>query len=172
MNCVEIVLIDSFIKNDYSLFELIKKETVWDNSFKSRKTSSYGKPYNYSGKEYDFNKFPDYIERISNSIKSSFNYNPNNCLLNYYDNFDSFMGYHSDETNKLKINTGVTIISLGSTRVIKFKNKKNNQEFEFSLKSGSLLYMGNSVQNDWLHSILKLNNNSNERISLSFREVI
>ncbi|MFT5096791.1 MAG: alkylated DNA repair dioxygenase AlkB, partial [Psychrobacter okhotskensis] len=40
-------------------------------------------------------------------------YLPNNCLVNYYLDGSSKMGFHSDDTSQLADGTGVAILSLG-----------------------------------------------------------
>ena len=81
------------------------------------------------------------------------------------------MGYHSDNTDILTSGTGVAIISLGSTRTLRFKNKLDPSIIvDYVLDDGSLFYMDDAVQRDWLHSIPKSDTLS-PRLSLTFRHI-
>lgn len=68
--------------------------------------------------------------------------------------------------------TGVAIVSLEVERAIVLRNKLDRTiEFSFSLKSGTLLYMPQQIQSEWLHAILKAPG-AGERISLTFRSIV
>lgn len=99
-------------------------------------------------------------------------YRPNNCLLNYYADGNSRMGFHSDSEQQIVPGTGVAIISLGSERTITFRRKADRRgEHDFSLPPGSLLYMPPDIQHDWEHGIPS-SEHSGPRISLSFRQLL
>lgn len=168
----DILLKPNFIQNPQSLFELIDNSIIWDNRMKARKTASFGKAYNYSQMSYPFQEFPSFLEKIRQNIQTELNFEPNNCLINYYENGKSKMGYHSDQIDSLAKNTGIVIISLGETRLLKFRNIEDKTIFkEFELTSGSLFYMNQEIQNHWQHSIPK-SNTENPRMSLTFRKLI
>jgi len=158
---------------DSQLFEMIKLTTVWDNSMVSRKTVSYGVPYNYSGQEYQFCAMPDYLHPLRDFVYNQIGFLPNNCLINYYVNGDSKMGFHADQVDQLVQDTGIAIISLGNSRVIRFRNKTDKgKEIDFTLDAGTLFYMSQEVQKHWLHAVLPDKTNlQSERISLTFRKL-
>ena len=161
--------IENFIGNDLEMFNYVVLNTKWDESMKSRKTASYGASYNYSQITYPKIEFTSEIEMIKNSIVPFVGFCPNNCLINYYIDANSKMGYHSDQIDILDNLTGVVIVSLGDERVIRFRNIENkNNILDFKLKSGSLFYMDQEVQRKWQHSVIKGNG---ERISLTFRKI-
>ena len=168
----DILLKPNFIQNPQSLFELINISIIWDNRMKARKTASFGKAYNYSQMSYPFQEFPSFLEKIRQNIKLELHFEPNNCLINYYENGLSKMGYHSDQIDILAENTGIVIISLGETRLLKFRNIEDKTSFkEFELTSGSLFYMKQEIQNSWQHAIPK-SNTENSHMSLTFRKLI
>ncbi|WDF78605.1 alpha-ketoglutarate-dependent dioxygenase AlkB [Mucilaginibacter sp. KACC 22773] len=158
---------------DNQLFEMIKLNTVWDNSMVSRKTVSYGVPYNYSGQEYQFCAMPRYLHPLMDFVHDQIGFFPNNCLINYYVNGDSKMGFHSDQVDQLVHGTGIAIVSLGDPRIIRFRNKiDKGKEIDFTLDAGTLFYMSQEIQKHWLHAVLPDKNNSqSERISLTFRRL-
>jgi len=166
-----VIILNDFNIGGTSLFLKIKKEINWDSSIKSRKTSSFGVPYDYSSINYDFNDFPIFLLEILDKVEMTIGYRPNNCLINYYFDSQSKMGYHSDQINILEPNTGIVILSLGDSRIIRFKNKLDNSLFDIKLNSDTLLYMTQETQKKWLHSILPSNDTESERISITFRKI-
>ncbi|CAC9973705.1 alpha-ketoglutarate-dependent dioxygenase AlkB [Flavobacterium panici] len=170
----EIKIENNIVNNHDFLFELVKNASNWDTSIKSRKTVSYGTPYNYSEMEYPFLPLPDHIENVIDVIKDKIDFVPNNCLINYYTDGKSKMGFHSDQTDILFEGTGIAIVSLGNNRIMRFKNKINKEiTHDIDLEPNSLFYMSKEVQEFWLHAILpdEVNDNA-ERISLTFRKLI
>ena len=166
-----IYLKENFVLEPDKLLQEIKMKVVWDERMKSRKTASFGVSYNYSGIIYPQTEMLEFLLPFCESIEKELNFYPNNCLLNFYADGNSSMGFHSDSSEELAENTGVAIISVGDERVIKYKNKANkNLQVEYLLKSGALLYMRNNVQQKWLHAIPK-QESVGERISLTFRNV-
>ena len=161
--------------NYNKLFKTIKDETIWEKSMKSRWTASYGKPYNYNDTSYLFKEIPKYFEEIIDSLHIKLGYRPNNCLINYYNNKESKMGYHSDNVSILEKNTGITILSLGSERVMKFKNTDTKQIIAIDLKPNTFFHMSSELQKDWKHSILPAITEIDEafvdRISVTFRNI-
>ncbi len=166
-----IICRENFLTNDESLFEILKNNIVWDERMSARKTASFGRAYNYSQMEYPFQEFTNEIKEIIASIDEFLGFRPNNCLINYYENGNSTMGFHSDQIDILENDTGVVIISVGETRILRFRNIKNREIIvDFNLVSGSLIYMANEIQNDWQHAITK-SNTENGRMSLTFRKL-
>jgi alkylated DNA repair dioxygenase AlkB len=69
--------------------------------------------------------------------------------------------------------TGVAILSLGESRFIRYRSRcKPKREFDYLLESGSLLYMSQEMQEDWLHGIPKQEEKGGERISVTFRKIL
>ena len=162
-------LIENFVDNPDRLFERIKKSVVWDEQMKSRKTASFGVAYNYSGMSYPQTIMPSELTLICQKIDLTVGFMPNNCLLNYYLDGNSTMGYHSDNLAELKEGTGVVIVSLGASRYISYRSKEEQKiKYKYLLGNGSFLYMDDNVQKKWMHAIPK-QNTAEERISLTFR---
>jgi hypothetical protein len=163
--------IDNFVDNSDYLFNLIRDTSDWDRRMASRLTTSFGVSYDYSGISYPDTSIPDYLSDIVNRIRDTIGFTPNNCLVNYYLDGRSKMGYHSDRTDILLPGTGVVIVSLGSTRILRFRNINDKDDIiDFSLKSGSLFYMTADVQDLWVHSI-PTSDTDDGRMSLTFRSL-
>jgi alkylated DNA repair dioxygenase AlkB len=168
----KITLIDNFINNPYELFTRIRDSIIWDERIKARKTASFGVSYDYSGMTYPQSEMLSELVPICNNIEQQIGFMPNNCLMNYYLDGKSSMGYHSDSAEELKTGTGVVIISLEAERHISYRSKIDQEtKYQYLLKNGSLLYMDKPVQDEWMHAIPK-EKNVGERISLTFRYII
>lgn len=138
---------------------------------RARKTASFGAAYNYSQIAYAPTPMPTELAAICEKIQSILGFYPNNCLMNYYTDNKSSMGFHSDNIEELLSGTGVAIISLGSKRSIVYRKKEDSAvRFDYPLAHGSLLYMNDAIQKEWLHAIPK-STVPGDRISLTFRQL-
>lgn len=160
-----------FLENPGTLFITLKDTVAWDERMKARKTASFGVPYDYSQIAYPETEMLPQLVDACKLIEKELGFYPNNCLLNYYHDGNSSMGFHSDSSADLAFGTGVAIISLGSVRNIVYRSKSNFSEFSYPLLSGSLLYMSQEMQENWLHAIPRAAN-AGERISLTFRKLV
>ena len=166
-----ITFIENFIEKPLELFEKLKNKVEWDERMSARKTASFGKAYNYSQICYPFQEFTEDLSILIELINKTLNFKPNNCLINYYLDGKSKMGFHSDQTDILYENTGVGIVSIGETRILRFRNIENRELIkDFELPSGSFIYMTNELQDEWQHSIPK-SDTENGRMSLTFRKM-
>jgi len=167
-----IVYIENLLHKSHALYDVLKNSVIWDERMSARKTASFGRAYNYAQMSYPYQEFTAELKEIIAIIKNELNFAPNNCLINYYLDGKSKMGFHADQTDILADGTGVAIISLGETRILRFKNIQNREIIkDFPLASGSMIYMRNEVQKDWLHAIPP-SNTYRGRMSLTFRKLI
>ncbi len=167
----QLKLIPAFLDQATELFTLLREQVVWDERMKARKTASFGVAYNYSRITYPWTVMLPALEPVCERIEEEIGFLPNNCLLNYYADGTSTMGYHSDSTEELQVGTGVVIVSLGATRAISFRSRQDPKEkYSYELQNGDLLYMKNEIQDDWQHAIPR-DADAGPRISLTFREI-
>lgn len=165
------LFISDFIPNSEALFDQLLEDTVWDERMKARKTASFGVAYNYSQITYADAPFPKYLRDLCGPVRDAVGFEPNNCLLNYYPDGKSSMGFHSDTATGRTVGTGVAIVSLGAEREMRFRHKQDKENTSARLLApGSLIYLDDATQEDWLHAIPKADN-SGPRISLSFRSI-
>jgi alkylated DNA repair dioxygenase AlkB len=166
-----ITCIEDFIENPSGLFELLNRDVIWDGRMSARKTASFGTAYNYSQMDYVHQAFTPVLNNIIRDIEEVLHFKPNNCLLNYYADGKSTMGFHSDQTDILEEGTGVAIVSLGATRILQFRSIKDKTiKEDLPLPSGSLMYMKNEVQDIWQHAI-PTSDVVDGRMSLTFRKI-
>jgi len=166
-----VLYIDDFLSSSNELYSYLERDVNWDTRMASRKTASFGRAYNYSQIEYPYLDFPNKLEAIIDKIEKELFYRPNNCLINFYQNGNSKMGFHSDQTDILQADTGIIIISLGETRILRFREIRNKENIvDYELPSGSLIEMSSEMQYKWQHSIPK-KETLNGRMSLTFRKL-
>lgn len=168
-----ILYLPDFCTNYEELFVLMRDTVEWDERMRVRKTANFGVPYNYGTMRYEHSPaFPTELESLCDNIERVLSYRPNNCLLNYYEDGKSSIGFHSDSAQNLEPGTGVAIVSLGCPRIMHFSEKANrSNEHRLELFPGSLLYMSLEMQQSWLHSIPSSAVPCTSRISLTFRNV-
>jgi len=169
MNDPNVKIIENFVSDPEVLLETLMADVTWESQIKARKTASFGVPYNYSGLSYPARAMHPGLVPIVNKIFVEQGWWPNNCLLNMYSTGSKTIGFHTDD--ELTEGTGVVIISLGAEREIVYRNIRDRTlEVPYPLPCGSFLYMGNDVQEEWLHGLPKLPG-AGLRISLTFRKV-
>ena len=125
--------------------------------------------FSYSGKTMKPKKIPELIKKIKNLIYKDFGINFDGILVNYYEDGQVGMGYHSDPVNTEWENQFI-ILSLGADRKFIFREKENkNNKIEYLFENGDLIYMYGDCQTKYEHSILK-NKSNLERIRLVFKK--
>ncbi|HTL84387.1 MAG TPA: alpha-ketoglutarate-dependent dioxygenase AlkB [Acidimicrobiia bacterium] len=86
----------------------------------------------------------------------------------YRDGHDS-VAWHGDKIALEIVDPVVALVSLGSPRTLRLRNKVRHRESHaFTLLPGDLLVMGGSTQRTWEHSIPKVAK-AGPRLSLQFR---
>lgn len=175
MDSPDITIIPGFVAHPDELFTFLCSSVEWDERMRARRTASIGVAYNYSGMTYSETPMLEQLVPVCAKIERLFGFYPNNCLLNFYADGLSNMGAHSDSVAQLAPDTGVAVLSLGESRVIRFCRKTDIRGgescFDTPLLAGSLLFMSHAIQSDWLHSIPR-QPGAGPRLSLSFRRVV
>lgn len=139
-----------------------------------RRHKTLGKSYQFNGSVTSDEPFNEVLTCVAERITRYFEVGmdgelPNSCLVNWYEDGDEYIGYHSDNERNLVPNKPIFIVSLGAERCIKMKNKKTNEVVDFILENGSLFVMGGDTQKTHKHSIPKSKTIKEKRISLTFR---
>jgi alkylated DNA repair dioxygenase AlkB len=137
---------------------------------RARKVASVGRPYNYSGTIWPEVPIPEVLSPVFATVGEHVGYLPNNCLVNWYPDGSSTMGYHSDATDNLVEGTHIAIVSLGAQRTLTFRNQADHSRLEaHPLPAGSLMILSAAMQPLWKHAILASPENCGGRMSLTFR---
>lgn len=137
----------------------------------------YGDPgtdYSYSGiKLSPLEWIPELLE-IKKYIEGELGLHFNSCLCNLYRNGKDYAAWHSDDEAELGIDPIIASVSLGETRKIVFKHKKDKglEKVELELEDRSLLLMEGKLQHFWKHQLNKTAKTIGPRINLTFRKII
>jgi alkylated DNA repair dioxygenase AlkB len=165
-----IVYTEAFLTDAPRLLRWAIEHVPWDDRIKARKTASYGVPYDYAGLEYAPAPFPPELDGVRIRASEHTGVEANNCLLNYYPDGGSRMGWHADATEGLV--GGVAIVSLGAERKLRFRRiAQPDERLDYGLAPGSLLYLPQSVHLEWHHALPRASSCRDPRVSLTFRAI-
>ncbi len=131
-------------------------------------------PYKYARQILQAEKeTPYYIHHLMSWISQTIGQSFPTVLLNYYQDGQDNIGFHSDDEPLLGVNPIIPTLSLGATRrfILVDKSNKDNK-IEFHPNSGDLLIMQGFTQQNWKHGINKESKVKTGRISLTFRNFI
>jgi len=94
----------------------------------------------------------------------------NTCLLNYYEDGSQRIGWHTDR-EEIGRSTPIASVSLGATRTFLLRHKLNgmSDRAAVEMEAGSVIYMENVCQTEYLHSVPKQSEVTGGRINLTFR---
>ena len=130
-----------------------------------------GRSYSYSGLKLIPHPWNPDVLRIKARMEQLCEHSFNSVLLNYYRDGSDSVSWHADDETELGPNPIVASVSLGAERTLEFKPKFNltTPKKQIVLGNGSILIMGETIQNNWLHQLPKSSGYVDPRISLTFR---
>lgn len=132
-----------------------------------------GSRYAYSGIQLEPVPWQPPITAIREKIQALGDADFNSVLLNYYRNGQDSVAWHADDEPELGANPVIASLSLGAERKFQLRHKrdKSRDRYHMLLRSGSVLIMGKTLQNNWLHQLPKETTLQSPRINLTFRQV-
>ena len=156
----------------------------------------YGTEYNFSGNNVKARSYDEdddiskEIKKIITNLNINLKRQYNFVLINRYADGYQYIGPHSDDEKDLIDDYTIAGISLGAERNIIFtkgyhikkqsnstsitkwiENTEDNDEYKLKLNNGSLFVIYQPTNKYWKHSIPKVSNCNQPRISLTFREM-
>lgn len=138
-----------FLENPDRLFNIIYLNTPWEKINYFKRSISH-----YQGNINELNIVLMNIEKqLSKKVTGAF--------LNYYEDGNDYAPYHAD-----KYNCDTCLLSLGTTRTLRYKENTTKENTDFVLNSGDLLFIPNEVNNNYKHSLLKTKKVTSSRISI------
>ena len=174
--------LDSAFANDS--YQTLHKEIPWQQDtitvfgkkhLQPRLTALYGNneiPYSYSNITMRPLPFTFALSEIKKRIERLTNIEFTTCLCNLYRNGKDSNGWHADDEASLGTNPVIASISLGATRLFKFRRISDHKtQYKLALTSGSLLVMKGATQHYWQHQLPKTAKQVGSRINLTFRVV-
>jgi len=149
--------------------ECLRKEIEWEQHRIKifgqwvdcpRLSAWYGDPgamYSYSGLSLTPKAWTPTLLEVRNQLAETIERPFNSVLLNLYRNGNDSMGWHSDDEWELGLNPVIASISLGDSRMMKFRHRSDPEvsKFALELSTGSLLIMAGTTQKFWQHEIPK-----------------
>ena len=80
------------------------------------------------------------------------------------------MGWHADDEPEM--GNVIGSLSLGATRQFRIRHKITRETKTFSVSNGTLIIMAGTMQQFWKHDVPKTEENTGERINLTFRKIV
>ena len=161
----------------FSNFDLstLDQATNFNIILPNRSLCYYGSSsYSYNGTKHQPQHIPsgNYINSILDQLKTILpDIQYNSILLTKYKNGSDYVGFHSDNEPEIAENSDIVTISLGQSRVIKFKCPlavNTYPDHELTVNHGDVYIMSQKSQNFFRHSVLADTSN-NCRISITLR---
>lgn len=183
----DVVYYPNFISSGDALkiYNTLETETPWQQDdikvfgkvyAQPRLTALYannGLPYSYSNITMHPHLFSPTLQNIKEKVEEIAHEQFTTCLLNLYRGGKDSNGWHSDDEKELGKNPTIASVSLGASRVFKFRDKRaKTNVFSMVLEPGSLLLMKGATQHNWQHQIPKTSRLVKPRINLTFRKIL
>lgn len=111
------------------------------------------------------------LKTIQQLVENISGYRFNSVLGNLYRDGNDSMGCHADDEPELGKNPVIASLSLGDSRLLKFKHPQQKITLDVPLEHGDLLIMAGTLQNHWQHSLPKTRLKKSARINLTFRTI-
>lgn len=129
--------------------------------------------YRYSGKDHQGDGWPEWLLPIKEEAERVAEQVFNSVLLNWYQDGEEYMGWHSDDEKSLGPAPVIAMLSLGAPRSFVFRLKSDHSvKHSVELEDGSWLVMSASTQVLWQHTLPVRKRVKQERISLTFRHLL
>lgn len=164
-------------------FEFLEKHILWQKEKvviagkeiqMQRMVAWYGDKayrYSYSGQTKMALAWTHELLKLKTIVEQGCQETYNACLLNYYPDGNSGMGWHSDNEPELVKASSIASLSFGAARKFSLKPISGGPTVSLILQNGSLLEMKGATQNYWLHSLPKSKKIAEPRINLTFRSM-
>ncbi len=170
-------------QSSLAYFSLLKSQILWEQEqitiagktlVLTRMVAWYGDQpfsYTYSGSTKIAHIWTKELQHLKHLVETACQEKYNACLLNFYPDGESGMGWHSDNENSIEPDSSIASLSIGAARKFSFKQKSGNKTLSLVLENGSLLEMRGTTQSHWLHSLPKSKKIREPRINLTFRKM-
>ena len=171
------------IEDSISYFDLLHKKVNWKSAsirIAGRNVpiprlqcwvADRGLTYRYSGMTMSPEPWSEVLREIRSRVEQLAELRFNAVLLNLYRDGRDSVAWHADDEPELGENPVVASLSLGANRPFELKHRTRDVRLRMTLHNNSLLIMGETLQNNWLHQLPKVNSSIGPRINLTFRKL-
>lgn len=130
-----------------------------------------GASYTYSRVRHEPLPWTPVLSGLRERLRDAFGVDFNTVLANRYRDGRDSMGWHADDEPELGAEPIIASISLGATRVMRFRARAAGAQgsVALALEHGSLLWMAGGTQRNYQHAINKTRAGVGERVNLTFR---
>jgi len=130
--------------------------------------------YSYSGVKLTPRAWNKTVKAIHDRVADLSGTSFNSVLINFYRNGQDSVAWHADDEPELGDTPIIASVSFGAERIFELKQKTRTpaKKYKLPLRHGSLLIMGGTMQQYWLHQLPKVNGLNEARINLTFRNII
>ncbi|MDE2422129.1 MAG: hypothetical protein KGO49_13225 [Gammaproteobacteria bacterium] len=166
-----IYIIRQYVKDTEGVLEYFRVHLNWtrEGSPKNPEYCSMGVDYlASSGKLRVGQKFDSLILKLMNQINDTLHVIMNSCFAMFYGP-DVELPYRRVTTSSLDPDQPILTIFYGDPSIVKLKDIDSLEEFDFLLEEGDLFIMPERCQQSYLTAIVKANQNTSSRLSLTFR---
>jgi len=135
----------------------------------------YGDPearYRYSHVEHHPLPWLDILQTLREDMTRLCNHDFNSVLANLYRNGRDSMGCHADNEKELGDQPLIASLSLGDTRLLRFRHPRSGHRLDIELAHGDVLIMAGELQRHWRHELPKTRRHKQARINLTFRRIL
>ncbi|MBT8145258.1 MAG: alpha-ketoglutarate-dependent dioxygenase AlkB [Gammaproteobacteria bacterium] len=130
-----------------------------------------GLSYSYSGITMQPQRWSEELLQIRSRVEALADQPFNAVLINLYRDGNDSVAWHADDEPELGCNPVVASVSFGASRPFDLKHRSNDSKRRLILSDGSVLVMGKTLQNNWLHQLPKVKTLQDPRINLTFRRI-
>lgn len=129
--------------------------------------------YRYSGADFLPHPWTPAVLAVREQLQQAVDGRFNSVLLNRYRDGRDSMGWHSDDEPELGPMPLIASLSLGASRRFLLRRRDDPaQKLEYLLGHGDLLLMRGQCQRDYQHALPKTARVCDERINLTFRQIV
>lgn len=129
--------------------------------------------YFYSGIKVAAHSYTNLITELNNIVEGATGSKFNSVLINLYRDGSDSVSWHADDEPSLGRSITIASLSFGVSRDFQLKRKDGKgNTITVELDDGSLLLMEHPTQRYWLHQIPKRKKIGDQRINLTFRQLV
>lgn len=127
--------------------------------------------YRYSGVEHIPLPWTADLQMLKADVETVCSHSFNSVLANLYRDGQDSMGSHADNEKELGNTPLIASLSLGESRLLRFRHPRSGCKLNIELAHGDLMVMAGALQQHWRHELPKTRKAKQPRINLTFRYI-